>query len=49
VWQRLTYLIAVSYELQGRTAEAIDAYLDVVKAEQHTLWGNLAALHLKKK
>lgn len=46
-WQHLTYLMAKSYELEGRTEEAIDSYLSIIQAEPHTIWGNLAALHLE--
>jgi len=48
-WQRLTYLIAVSYEIAGQTDEAIEMFTSVLQSEDQTLWGNLAALHLMAK
>ena len=45
-WQRLTYLIAVSYELEGQSEKAVQAFIQVIQAEPHTLWGNLAAMHI---
>lgn len=46
-WQRLTYLIAVSYEREGRRDEALAAFLNVIQAEPHTPWSYLAALHIQ--
>lgn len=48
-WQRLTYLIAVSYELEGRTDKAIEMFVSILRSEDQTLWGNLAELHLVTK
>ena len=48
-WQRLTYLIAVSYQIQGQTDQAIEMFASVLQSENQTLWGNLAALHLMTK
>ncbi len=45
-WQRLTYLIAKSYEMEGNSEEAIKNYLAVIQDQTQTLWGNLAAIHL---
>jgi hypothetical protein len=45
-WQRLTYLIAVSYEIEGQTDQALETFISVLQSENQTLWGNLAALHL---
>jgi len=47
--QRITYLIAVSYEMEGQTDQAIGAFTSVLRAKDQTLWGNLAALHLGAK
>ncbi|RME34291.1 MAG: hypothetical protein D6794_10685 [Deltaproteobacteria bacterium] len=46
-WQSLTYLLGVTYERDGRDAEAIAAFRDVILAEPHTIWTNLAAMHLR--
>jgi hypothetical protein len=48
-WQRLTYLIAVSYEMEGQTNQAIEAFTSVLRSKDQTLWGNLAELHLMAK
>jgi hypothetical protein len=48
-WQRLTYLIAVSYEIEGQTDKAVETFVSVLQSENQTLWGNLAALHLVTK
>jgi len=48
-WQRLTYLIAVSYEIEGQLDNAIEAFVSILKSKNQTLWGNLAALHLMTK
>ncbi len=48
-WQHLTYLIAVCYELEGLTEEALQPFISIVQAESHTIWGTLAALHLEIK
>ncbi len=48
-WQRLTYLIAVSYEIQGQIDKAIEEFTSILQSENQTLWGNLAALHLTSK
>jgi hypothetical protein len=45
-WQRLTYLIAVSYEIEGQTDQALETFISVLQSENQTLWGNLAALHV---
>jgi hypothetical protein len=45
-WQRLTYLIAVSYELEGQTDQAVKTFTSVLYSENQTLWANLARLHL---
>ena len=47
--QHLAYLIAFSYELEGRTEDAIQAYFDIWRSQPHTLWVNLAASHLERK
>jgi len=47
--QRLTYLIAVSYEIQGQSDKAIEEFTSILQSENQTLWGNLAALHLTSK
>ncbi|MGB8982277.1 MAG: hypothetical protein WCC12_10410, partial [Anaerolineales bacterium] len=48
-WQRLTYLIAISYEMEGQTDQAIEAFTSVLRSKDQTLWGNLAELHLSPK
>lgn len=48
-WQRLTYLIAVSYEIEGQTGPAIETFTSILRAKSQTLWGNLAELHLSPK
>jgi hypothetical protein len=48
-WQRLTYLIAVSYEMEGQTDQAIETFTSVIQSNNQTLWGNLAELHLMPK
>jgi hypothetical protein len=48
-WQRLTYLIAVSYELEEQTEQAIETFTTVLYSENQTLWANLAGLHLISK
>jgi hypothetical protein len=48
-WQYYTYLIAVSYELEGQDEAAVEIFLSVMQAEPHTIWGNFAAMHLKAK
>jgi hypothetical protein len=47
--QRLTYFIAVSYEIQGQIDRAIEEFTSILQSENQTLWGNLAALHLTSK
>lgn len=46
LWQQYTYLIGLSYELEGNYDKAISFYLAVLQSEVHTLWGNLVALKL---
>jgi lipopolysaccharide biosynthesis regulator YciM len=48
-WQRLTYLIAVGYEIAGQTDKAVEMFVSVLQSKNQTLWGNLAALHLMAK
>lgn len=48
-WQRLTYLIAVSFEIEGQADKAVEAFTSVLQSENQTLWGNLAELHLMGK
>lgn len=48
-WQKLTYLIAVSYDLDGQTDQAIETFTTVLYSENQTLWANLAGLHLISK
>jgi hypothetical protein len=48
-WQRLTYVIAVSYEIEGQSDKAIAAFISVIQSKNQTLWGNLAELHLVPK
>jgi hypothetical protein len=48
-WQRLTYLIAMSYEMEGKTDEAIETFVSILQSKHQTLWGNLAEMHLTKK
>jgi hypothetical protein len=45
-WQRLTYLVGLSYELEGRAEQAVAAYLEVILADPNSLWSSLAAIHL---
>jgi hypothetical protein len=44
--QRYNYLIALTYELEGRDFEAIQMYLEVALSQPHSPWGDLAASHL---
>lgn len=46
LWQKYTYLIGLSYELEGNNNDAVKYYLAVLQSEVHTLWGNLVALKL---
>ena len=48
-WQRLSYLIAVSYELEGQSDKAIETFKSILESNPQTLWGNLAELHLEIK
>ncbi len=48
-WQKLTYLIAISYEMEGQTNQAIETFTSILRAPPQTLWGNLAELHLGAK
>lgn len=48
-WQRLSYLIAVSYELEGETDQAIELFTSILRSQEQTLWGNLTQLHLTLK
>ena len=45
-WQRLSYLIGLSYELEGRAEQAVATYLAVILADPDSLWSALAAIHL---
>jgi hypothetical protein len=38
--------IAVSYELEGQTDQAVETFTSVLYSENQTLWANLARLHL---
>ena len=44
--QRLTYLIGLSYELEGQKELAVATYLQVILANPDSLWSHLAAIHL---
>ena len=46
-WQRLTYLIAVSYEVDSQTEAAVEMFASILQSKHQTLWGNVAELHLK--
>jgi hypothetical protein len=45
--QHFTYLIALSYELEGQDDKAIRLYLDLALDKTETLWGVLAASRLQ--
>lgn len=49
IWQRLTYLIAMSCEIEGKNDEAIDMFTSILQSKEQTLWGTLAELHLMPK
>ncbi len=49
MWQRLTYLIAISYELEGLDEYALKAYMELMSAQPYTIWGVLAAMHVRVK
>jgi hypothetical protein len=42
VHDRYRYLVALSYELEGNTQEAILSYLELARSEPGTIWSNLA-------
>jgi hypothetical protein len=44
--QRLTYLIGLSYELEGQNELAVATFLQVILANPDSLWSSLAAIHL---
>lgn len=48
-WQKLTYLIAITYEREGMTQEAIETYISLLHSKPQSIWWSLALNHLKVK
>lgn len=47
--QQVDYLIALSYELEGQSEEAVRRYLELAREHPQTLWSNLAAAKIIEK
>jgi hypothetical protein len=47
--QQIDYLIALSYELEGKQEEAVKGYLALANASPQTLWSSLAGMRVEKK
>lgn len=47
--QQIDYLIALSYELEGQTDEAVNRYLQLARETPQTLWSSLAAVKIRHK